>query len=89
MVGILVFANWGKPMHGTGLWHALYSAKWILTAIFSVGLAVILVLWFKMDWWKMLLAAAPAAVLAFLFPKTPMIPFAAAIRCGPTFSRPW
>jgi uncharacterized membrane protein YraQ (UPF0718 family) len=79
MVAILVFANWGKPMRETGLWHAIYSAKWILTAVFSVGLGVILVVWFRMIWWKMLLAAAPAAVLAFVFPGAPMVPFAAGV----------
>jgi uncharacterized membrane protein YraQ (UPF0718 family) len=79
MVGILVFANWGKPMHDTGLWSAIYSVKWIVTSLFSVGLAIILVAWFEMKWWKMLLAAIPAAVLAFVFPKAPMIPFAAGV----------
>ncbi len=79
MVAILVFANWGKPMHDTGLWHAIYSAKWVVTSLFSVALAVILVVWFEMKWWKMLLAGLPAVVLALLFPKTPMIPFAAAV----------
>ena len=79
MVGVLVFANWAKPMHETGLWHAIYSAKWILTAVFSIGFGVILVVWFRMIWWKILLAAAPAAVLAFLFPRTPMISFAAGV----------
>jgi len=79
MVGILVFANWGKPMQNGGLWHAIYSAKWFLTALFAAGLAVILVLWFKTDWWKMLLASLPAAVLALLFPGKPLIPFAAGV----------
>jgi len=79
MVAILVFANWGKPMHGTGLWHAIYSAKWVVTSLFSVALAVILVVWFDMKWWKMLLAALPAAILALLFPEAPMIPFAAGV----------
>jgi uncharacterized membrane protein YraQ (UPF0718 family) len=79
MVGILVFANWGKPMHDTGIWHGIYSAKWIMTSLFSVGLAIILVAWFEMKWWKMLLAAIPVAVLAVVFPKTPMIPFAAGV----------
>ena len=77
MVGILVFANWGKPLHETGLWQAIYSAKWIVTSVFSVALAVILVAWFGMKWWKMLFAALPAAVLAIVFPEAPMIPFAA------------
>jgi hypothetical protein len=79
MVGILVFANWSKPMHDAGLWHAIYSAKWIATSLFSVALAVILVVWFGMKWWKMVLAALPASALALLFPKTPMIPFAAGV----------
>lgn len=79
MVGILVFANWGKPMHDAGLWHAIYSLKWIITAIFSVGLAVVLVFWFEMKWWKMLLAAIPAAVLAIVFPALHMLPFAAGV----------
>ena len=79
MVAILVFANWGKPMHDRGLWHAIYSAKWMVTSIFSVGLAVILVLWFGMKWWKMLLAALPAAALALVFPRAPMAAFAAGV----------
>lgn len=77
MVGILVFANWGKPMHEIGLWQAIYSAKWIVTSVFAVALAVLLVVWFGMKWWKMLFAALPAVLLAIVFPETPMIPFAA------------
>ena len=37
MVGILVFANWGKPAAPTGLWHAIYSVKWIMTGLFAVA----------------------------------------------------
>ena len=79
MVAILVFANWGKPMHATGLWHDIYSAKWVVTSVFSVALAAILVLWFGVKWWKMMLAALPAAILALVFPRAPMIPFAAGV----------
>ena len=39
MVAILVFANWGRPAEATGLWAAIYAAKWLLTAGF-VGLSV-------------------------------------------------
>src|SRR5512147_909930 len=28
MVGVLVFANWGKPVEPGGLWMAIYDAKW-------------------------------------------------------------
>ncbi|MBT3295937.1 MAG: hypothetical protein HN919_02910 [Verrucomicrobia bacterium] len=79
MVGILVFANWGKPMHEGGLWHAIYSAKWVATSLFAVGLAVVLVAWFDMKWWKMLLGGLPAVVLAALFPRSPMMAFAAGV----------
>lgn len=79
MVGILVFANWGKPQTDNALWSAVYSAKWVITSLFAVGLALALVVWFKLSWWKMLLAAVPAAALALLFPAQPMIPFAAAV----------
>lgn len=47
MVGILVFANWAKPATETGLWFKLHSAKWFITAVFSLALAVILITWFK------------------------------------------
>ncbi|MBI1361542.1 MAG: hypothetical protein GC155_14795 [Alphaproteobacteria bacterium] len=75
MVGILVFANWGKPMEDAGLWHALWLMKWPITAACAVGLAVVMVRWFGVKWWKMAVIAVPAAVLAFLFPQQPMIPF--------------
>jgi uncharacterized protein len=77
MVGVLVFANWGKPLQEAGLWHALWSVKWGVTSVFAAALAVVLVLWFGVTWWKMLLASVPAALLARLFPETPMIAFAA------------
>ena len=31
MVGILVSATWGKPDEPVGLWHAIYSVKWLAT----------------------------------------------------------
>jgi len=46
MVGILVFANWGKPAQENGIWFAIYSAKWLLTILSALSLGVILVLWF-------------------------------------------
>ncbi|MCU0664991.1 MAG: permease [Myxococcota bacterium] len=50
MIGILVFANWGKPGEGdTGPWAAIFSAKWIVTGVFLVVLVASLALWFKKD----------------------------------------
>jgi uncharacterized membrane protein YraQ (UPF0718 family) len=79
LVGILVFANWGIQQESGGFWHAVYSAKWIITSIFGVGLGIILILWFNLAWWKVMLTAAPIAVLALLLPQYPLIPFAAAV----------
>jgi uncharacterized membrane protein YraQ (UPF0718 family) len=75
LVGILVFANWGKPMEEAGLWHAIWAMKWPITAALAAGLAVVLVRWFAVAGWKVLAVAVPAAVLAFVFPNQPMIPF--------------
>ncbi|MBN2543150.1 permease [bacterium] len=79
MVGILVFANWGKPTETAGAWFTIYSLKWIITTIFAAGLGVILISWFDVKWWKILLTAIPVAILGFFFHHQPMLPFAAAI----------
>lgn len=50
MIGILVFANWGRPADGSaGLWAMIYSAKWIVTGAFAVILAGSIFAWFKKD----------------------------------------
>ncbi len=79
MVAILVFANWGKASEATGLWHLIYASKWIVTSLAAALLAVELIIWFSLQWWKVGLAAFPAVILALLFPHEPMIPFAAAV----------
>ncbi len=61
MVGILVFANWGRPDATEGLWYTIWSSKWLLTSLFAVALASILVAWFGVRWWKMALVGLAAA----------------------------
>jgi uncharacterized membrane protein YraQ (UPF0718 family) len=75
MVGILVFANWGRPESQTGLWHAIYAAKWQITAILALALAVILTTWFKVGKWKMVITALPVVIFALFFHEQPSIPF--------------
>jgi uncharacterized protein len=75
LIGILVFANWGKPMEDTGLWHLVWAAKWPVTAAFAVALGVVLVRWFAVAWWKVAAVAVPAAALTFAFPQQPLVPF--------------
>jgi len=77
MVAILVFANWGKPTEPTGFWHSVYSAKWLITAGASVGLALTLVFVLGLRWWKVVVAAVPVVVLALALPGHPLLAFAA------------
>jgi uncharacterized membrane protein YraQ (UPF0718 family) len=75
MVGVLVFANWGKPAESSGLWHTIFSVKWTITALFSAGFAVMLSSWFSIKLWKMALAASSVVAAALLVPGEPLIPF--------------
>jgi uncharacterized membrane protein YraQ (UPF0718 family) len=77
MVGILVFANWGRPEQSAGLWAAIYSAKWLVTSCCAAGLGIMLVLWFKLAWWKVAMSALPVIALAFLVPEQPLLAFTA------------
>lgn len=79
MVGILVFANWGRPAAQEGLWHAIFSAKWQVTALFGMALGVMLVRWFSVAWWKVVLAALPVVVLALMLPQWPVVAFVAGV----------
>jgi uncharacterized membrane protein YraQ (UPF0718 family) len=79
MVLILIFATWGKPAEPSGLWHAIYSVKWLMTGIFSAILGVLLIVWFKVKAYKVALAGSAVLVLALLFPHEPLIPFSAGI----------
>lgn len=79
LVGILLFANWGKPDQASGAWAAIYNAKWFLTAGFSVGLGLMLIFWFGMKWWKILVTAIPVTFLAIFFPGQPLIAFTAGV----------
>ncbi|MBN2070922.1 MAG: permease [Candidatus Krumholzibacteriota bacterium] len=79
MVGVLVFANWGRPAVDEGFWSAVYSAKWVITSIFGLALALMLVVWIRLSLVKVALAAAATAILAMIFKDQPMIAFAVAV----------
>jgi len=80
MVGILVFANWGKPDAQQGLWLQIYQAKWVVTSVVSLLLGFILIAWFGMKWWKIGICGLAALVSAMLWGNvTPMIPFGIAV----------
>ncbi len=75
MVGILVFANWGKTDDPTGLWHDIYAAKWWITSGFSIALALILATWFKLGFMRIFLAGLPALLMAIIQPQHPALAF--------------
>lgn len=75
MVGILVFANWGKTDQPGGLWHTIYISKWYITSGFAIALALILATWFKLGLARILLASMPAGVMAFIAPQHPELAF--------------
>jgi hypothetical protein len=49
MVGILVFANWAKPLNLSGAWAAIYRIKWILTGVCLAGLVAMCYAWFSRE----------------------------------------
>ncbi len=78
MVAVLVFANWGAPESSRGFWFAVYAAKWKLTAGSALVLAYALVRWIGMSAIEVVATAGVTTALALLFPREPLVPFAAA-----------
>ncbi len=55
MVGILVFANWGRPAAGDGgVWAVIHAERWVVTGGLGGVLALVLWRWFTreelLDW---------------------------------------
>jgi hypothetical protein len=78
-VAILVFANWARPEDPTGLWFAIWRAKWWLTAAGALALGAILVRWFALAPWKAAAIAAPTAALGLALPEHPELAFTAGV----------
>ena len=74
-VAILVFANWARPEDPSGVWFAIWRAKWWLTSAGAVLLGVSLVRWYSLAAWKAVVIGLPAAVLAFARPEHPELAF--------------
>lgn len=49
LVFILIFAAWAKPREAVGLWNAVYSVHWYLTAVMLIILFIMLFSWFGKD----------------------------------------
>jgi len=84
MVGILVFANWGKPLESVGLWYAVFKVKWLITSIFGIMLGICLWRFFKVQFMLIVLAIIPSTILAIILPGYPLAAFVAG-SAGLTF----
>lgn len=75
MAAVLVFANWARPTEPTGIWQAIFGAKWHLTAAFAALTALCLWRFLGVGTLRIAAAALAIAALAWLFPQRPVIPF--------------
>ena len=78
-VAILVFANWARPDDPTGVWFAIWRAKWWLTSAGAVALGMILVRWYSLAAWKAVAIGVPTAILALAWPEHPELAFSAGV----------
>lgn len=79
MIGILVFANWSKPVETDGFWYAIYAAKWHVTGIFGLLFGFTIVRWFGAKLIPTVIAGIVVLLLALIFPKWPLLAFSAGI----------
>lgn len=79
LVLILVFANWGKPAEGdTGIWLWLWTNKWLITSGFGILLGFSLVVFLKINWLHVVIAAV-LTVVAALLSGDPILPVVVAL----------
>jgi uncharacterized membrane protein YraQ (UPF0718 family) len=79
MVGVLIFATWGRGDEPTSIWNTIYALKWMIAGLFAALLGLLLVLWFRVKAFKVVLAAAVVLALALLFPHEPLVAFSGGI----------
>jgi uncharacterized protein len=79
MVGILVFANWGRPMETEGFWYTIFAAKWYITGVFGLLFGYTIVKWFDAKLIPTIITGIVVLLLALLFPKWPLLAFTAGI----------
>ncbi|OIO73706.1 MAG: hypothetical protein AUJ85_07295 [Elusimicrobia bacterium CG1_02_37_114] len=82
MVGILVFANWGKD-ESIRIWQLIYNSKWYITGILMVALISMLIAWFR----KMELIQWTSSTWVFAKQILPLL-FAGVIVAGFLLGRP-
>ena len=79
LVGILVFANWGKPDTTEGLWFWISSNKWLLTGLLGIGFSISLIFILKLNKIFVITGSVIVLILAIIFSSQPLIPFGSAV----------
>ena len=79
LVFILIFATWGKPDSADGFWASVYQVKWLLVAIFTLGLGVSLVRVVGVKTLHVLIGGAVVFLAGILFPSQPLFPFSTGV----------
>ncbi len=79
MVGILVFANWGRPAESEGLWAMIYAWRWWTAGAFGVLLGAALVRWFALPLSRVAGVGGVVAMLAGALPHLPLVSFVAGV----------
>jgi len=79
MIGVLVFANWGKPMEASGIWYAIYTSKWYITGLFGIIFAYTIWRWFEAKPLPIIVTGIAVIITALFSHRWPLIPFSVAI----------
>ncbi len=72
-VTVLVFVNWGAPRGDTGLWAAVYAAKWWIAGTAAMILAGILYRWMGLDRRLLVATSVAVALAALVVPAHPEV----------------
>jgi len=79
LVGILVSANWGRPMATSGIWYLIFKWKWTITSVLALLFGGVLVAWYRIRAWKPAATALIVGLTAWLIPQAPQWPFLAGV----------
>ncbi len=77
MAAVLVFANWAKPAEARGAWHAIYVAKWWITAGFGLLTAFTLWRFLEVRLWHLVAGTVFVGIVGLIFRGQPVVPFTA------------
>ena len=79
LVGILVFATWGKPATLTGFWGWMYTYKWWVVIVCGILLIFSLTYILHIPKWQVLLGTIPVLISGAVFPDRVLLTFSVAV----------